>query len=60
MPTALPLAKPIRSAAPALDAREVLAECRAGSLSSDECSNADVAMQTIEGREKFERFRRRD
>ena len=42
------------------EARGVLAECRAGSESGDECTNADVAVQTIEGREKFERFRRRD
>lgn len=39
------------------EARAVLDECRAGTQSGGECTNADVAVQMIEGREKFERFR---
>lgn len=39
------------------EAREAVAQCRSGSTKGDECSNADVAVQVAEGRERFERFR---
>ncbi|MGV1681684.1 EexN family lipoprotein [Sphingopyxis sp. NJF-3] len=39
------------------EAREIVASCRDGSTKGDECSNAGVAVQVAEGRERFERFR---
>ncbi|NYF30660.1 putative lipoprotein YmbA [Sphingopyxis sp. JAI108] len=39
------------------DARMVAAACANGSQTGAECANADVAIQTVEGRERFERFR---
>lgn len=39
------------------EARKVVADCRDGSIRGDECTNADVAVQTVEGRERFKRFR---
>lgn len=39
------------------EAREIVAACRNGSERGDECANADIAVQTVEGRERFERFR---
>lgn len=39
------------------EARKVVADCTAGSVRGDECTNADVAVQTVEGRERFKRFR---
>ena len=39
------------------EARKVAAACTDGSQTGTECSNADVAIQTVEGRERFERFR---
>ncbi|HEV7312813.1 MULTISPECIES: EexN family lipoprotein [unclassified Sphingopyxis] len=38
-------------------AREVAANCRDGSIRGDECRNADIALEVIEGRERFARFR---
>lgn len=38
-------------------ARRVTANCRDGSVRGDECDNADIALQIIEGRERFARFR---
>lgn len=42
------------------EARKVVADCRAGSTRGDECTNADVAVQTVEGRERFKRFLGKD
>ena len=42
------------------EARKVVADCRAGSTRGDECTNADVAGQTVEGRERFKRFLGKD
>jgi hypothetical protein len=39
------------------EAREVKAECQDGSIRGRECDNADIALQVIEGRERFARFR---
>lgn len=39
------------------DARKVAAACTDGLQTGAECANADVAIQTVEGRERFERFR---
>lgn len=39
------------------EARKVAAACTDGSQTGTECANADVAIQTVEGRERFERFR---
>lgn len=39
------------------DAREVTAECQDGLIRGDECANADIALEVIEGRERFARFR---
>lgn len=39
------------------EARKVVADCRDGSMRGDECTNADVAVQTVDGRERFKRFR---
>lgn len=38
-------------------ARLVKANCRDGSVSGDECNNADMALEVIEGQERFARFR---
>ncbi|MGQ2934732.1 EexN family lipoprotein [Sphingopyxis sp. H050] len=42
------------------EARKVVAGCRDGSMRGDECTNADVAVQTVEGRERFKRFLGKD
>jgi len=39
------------------EAREIIESCRDGSTREDECSNAEVAVQVAEGRERFKRFR---
>lgn len=39
------------------EAQKVAADCTDGSQTGAECANADVAIQTVEGRERFERFR---
>lgn len=39
------------------EARQVVADCRDGSMRGDECANADIAVQTVDGRERFKRFR---
>lgn len=39
------------------EARKVVGDCRDGSMRGDECTNADIAVQTVEGRERFKRFR---
>jgi hypothetical protein len=39
------------------EAREIVASCRDGSMTGDECANADVAVQVDDSRERFERFR---
>lgn len=39
------------------DARKIAAACADGSQTDAECANANVAIQTVEGRERFERFR---
>lgn len=39
------------------EAREVIANCKADAKRGAECTNADIAVQTAEGREKFKRFR---
>lgn len=39
------------------EARKVAAACTDGSQRGAECGNADVAIQTVEARERFERFR---
>lgn len=38
-------------------ARNVVQSCAAGDLRGDECSNANVAVETAEGEDRFERFR---
>lgn len=38
------------------EAREAKAECQDGSIRGRECDNADIALQVIEGRERFARF----
>lgn len=39
------------------EARKVAAACADGAQRGAECANADVAIQTVEARERFERFR---
>lgn len=39
------------------EAREIIAGCKDGTERSAECANADIAIQTAEGRERFKRFR---
>ncbi|MDX2209928.1 MAG: EexN family lipoprotein [Sphingopyxis sp.] len=39
------------------EARDVVRSCAAGAMRGDECSNANVAVETAEGKAKFERFR---
>ncbi|HET6523533.1 EexN family lipoprotein [Sphingopyxis sp.] len=38
------------------EARAVIAACKEGSASGEECANADIAVQTVEGRERLKRF----
>ena len=38
------------------EARAVIAACQDGSASGEECANADIAVQTVEGRERLKRF----
>lgn len=38
------------------EARKVVASCRSGATRGDECANADIAVQTAEGRERFKKF----
>lgn len=39
------------------EARKVAAACADGAQRGAECPNADVAIHTVEARERFERFR---
>lgn len=39
------------------EARKVAAACADGAQRGAECANADFAIQTVEARERFERFR---
>lgn len=39
------------------EAREIVAGCKDGTERGAECANADIAIQTAEGRERFKRFR---
>lgn len=39
------------------DARKIAADCSKGTHKGAECANADVAIQTVKARERFERFR---
>ena len=39
------------------EARDVVRSCTAGNMRGDECSNAKVAVETAEGKARFERFR---
>lgn len=39
------------------EARDVVADCKVDAKRGAECTNADIAVQTAEGREKFKRFR---
>lgn len=39
------------------EARNVVQSCTAGDLRGNECSNANVAAETAEGKARFERFR---
>ena len=39
------------------EARDVVQSCTAGDMRGDECSNANVAVETAEGKARFERFR---
>lgn len=38
------------------EARQIANGCKDGSIRSDECAAADIAVQTIEGRERTKRF----
>ena len=39
------------------EARTIVANCKDGTERGPECANADIAVQTAEGRERFKRFR---
>ncbi len=39
------------------EARDVVQRCTAGDMRGEECSNASVAVETAEGKARFERFR---
>ena len=39
------------------EARAIVAQCRDGSKTGDECANANMAVQVADGRERFDRFR---
>lgn len=39
------------------EAERVAAKCKAGTASSDECANAELAIKLAEDRARFERFR---
>ncbi|MGE4410163.1 hypothetical protein DFR49_3226 [Hephaestia caeni] len=38
------------------EARQIVAQCRDGSVRGDECANADAAVQEADGRERFKKF----
>jgi hypothetical protein len=40
-----------------VEARQVAAECRDGSIRGEECANAETAIITVESKERFKRFR---
>ena len=42
------------------EARAIVADCKGGDRSSEECKNASVAVETADGRERFKRFRGKD
>lgn len=39
------------------EAREVVASCREGSVRGEECTNADLAVQQADAKERFRKFR---
>ena len=39
------------------EARSIAAKCKDGTERGAECANADIAVQTVEGRERFKRYR---
>lgn len=39
------------------EAHNVVQSCTVGDMRGDECSNANVAVETAEGKARFERFR---
>lgn len=39
------------------EARDIVERCTAGDMGGDECSNANVAVETAAGKARFERFR---
>ena len=39
------------------EARKVVADCQSGSVRGEECTNADVAVQEADAKERFKRFR---
>lgn len=39
------------------EARELVASCRDGSARGDECTNADMAVQEADAKERFRKFR---
>ena len=41
------------------EARDIVKRCKAGDMGGDECSNANVAVETAAGKARFERFRGR-
>lgn len=42
------------------EAREVASACRDGATTGEECASATTALQVLEGRERFKRFRGKD
>ncbi len=40
------------------EARQVITECRRGTLRGAECANAETAVVTVESRKRFRRFRK--
>lgn len=39
------------------EARKIVADCRDGSVRGDECTNADLAVQQADAKERFRKFR---
>ncbi len=44
-------------AAHLVEARQVVAGCKNGSVRGDECANADMAVQEADAKERFRKFR---
>lgn len=42
------------------EARRIVAGCKDGTVRGDECANADIAVQTLDGRERMRRFMGKD